>query len=97
MNTYIAAEGSFLRYLIIGEGTPIVFLHGWGVDHKLWMNKVESIKGKWKKHYRRVYIDLPGMGKSIASKSIRNSDDINAVIKEFLSTILNGDAYLLAG
>jgi len=84
-------------YKVIGHGKPIVFIHGWSVNHKLWLNKIESINGTWKENYLRIYFDLPGMGKSIASKSIKNSDDIKRTIEEFLLETIGHKHYLLAG
>ncbi len=97
MKSFISSAGSTIKYRIIGKGKPIVFVHGWSVDHKLWLNKIESIKGKWKNNYQRIYFDLPGMGKSIASKSIKDTDDMKREIEEFLCTTISNNNYLLAG
>lgn len=97
MHSFTTSDGSTINYRTIGKGKPIVFIHGWSVDHKLWFNKIESVKGKWKKSYQRIYFDLPGMGKSVASQSIRNSDDVKRAIEEFLNALIPDNQYLLAG
>jgi pimeloyl-ACP methyl ester carboxylesterase len=45
-----------------GAGTPIVLIHGFGVDHRILLplDPVIEAAGGW----RRVYLDLPGMGRS---------------------------------
>lgn len=97
MKRFACADGSTLNYNIVGSGTPIVFVHGWGVDLHLWMNKVEALPGPWKRRYRRVYFDLPGMGRSVASAAVRCSDQVLDRIEEFVDFALPGASYLLAG
>lgn len=41
-----------------GEGTPLVFFHGWGFDQGIWA----SILPKLSAMYRVILIDLPGFG-----------------------------------
>lgn len=43
-----------------GEGTPILCIHGSGVDHRLLLPLDEALNndGRWE----RIYIDLPGFG-----------------------------------
>jgi pimeloyl-ACP methyl ester carboxylesterase len=91
------ADGSVLAYETVGTGRPLVFLHGWGVDFRLWSHPIEAIDGPWKSRYRRIYVDLPGMGRSIGSKTLTNSDHVLGVIEEFLARVIGDDRYLLAG
>lgn len=86
-----------MQYESFGEGVPIFFIHGWGVDRHLWLNRIESIPGAWKGRHKRVYFDLPGMGNSLGSKSIRCSDDMLKNIEEFIAFINKDSDYILAG
>jgi non-heme chloroperoxidase len=43
-----------------GEGRPIVFLHGWTMDHELWDRQVTALAPS----YRCVTVDLRGHGHS---------------------------------
>ncbi len=97
MDNFKSTDGSQIKYKVVGEGKPIVFIHGWSIDYRLWFNKIESIDGDWKKRYKRIYFDLPGMGKSIGAKTIKNSDDMLRNIEELLDYILKGQKYILAG
>ncbi|TDQ42960.1 alpha/beta fold hydrolase [Aureibacillus halotolerans] len=45
----------------IGEGQPIVFIHGWPVNHKMFEYQMNELP---KKGYRCIGIDLRGFGKS---------------------------------
>ncbi|MCB0477367.1 MAG: alpha/beta hydrolase [Crocinitomicaceae bacterium] len=52
-------NNSLLHYQIIGEGAPIVFLHGFLEDSSMW----EDVKTAFPKH-QLLLIDLPGHGES---------------------------------
>lgn len=47
---------------IRGEGEALVFFHGWGFDHQIWLNLANSLA----KNYRCYLVDLPGFGFSSA-------------------------------
>lgn len=50
-------------YVVVrGTGTPLLFIHGNGVDHRLLLEFDEVFAGSW----RRVHIDLPGFGRTPA-------------------------------
>lgn len=48
------------HYELDGRGEPIVFLHGWGGDLRLWSAQSEYFSHR----YKVIRIDLPGHGKS---------------------------------
>ena len=51
-------------YSFIDNGTtPIVFIHGVGLDHKMWRHQIESLK-----KYSTITYDLLGHGKTPYSK-----------------------------
>ncbi|SFC99140.1 alpha/beta fold hydrolase [Clostridium uliginosum] len=50
-----------------------------------------------KKGYKRIYIDLPGMGKSSSEKWITNSDIILNIVIALIEKILPNKNFLLAG
>ncbi len=86
-----------LYYEIRGEGVPIVMIHGCRPDHRLMKGCMEpifkSIKGSWK----RIYFDLPGMGKTKSQSWINNSDDMLEIILKFIDEIIPGQNFILAG
>lgn len=95
MQEYIS-EDTIIKYEIIGEGIPILFLHGWGVDRRLMSGCFEPIFEEDVLHYKRIYIDLPGMGMSVAGKNVKTSDDILDLIYKFIQDIV-GEDIILAG
>lgn len=44
----------------IGTGKPLVFIHGWGFDHRVWLPLADTLKTD----YQLFLVDLPGSGLS---------------------------------
>lgn len=79
-----------------GEGKPILFIHGWPTDHRMMKGCFEPIFSQ-EQGYRRIYMDLPGMGQTPARPWIRNSDDMLGIICEFINIVVGEENFLLAG
>jgi pimeloyl-ACP methyl ester carboxylesterase len=79
-----------------GEGRPIVFLHGWTMDHRVEMadyEKIFAVRPGW----RRIYPDLPGMGRSVAGDGIRTQDDVLQAVLAFIDRVVPQERFVLAG
>ena len=85
-----------ISYEIIGEGKPIILLHGYAFDHRVMIGCMEPILSE-SNHYKRVYMDLPGMGKSESSDWITNSDSMLTIVIDFINDIIPNENFLLAG
>jgi pimeloyl-ACP methyl ester carboxylesterase len=48
-------------YRIVGEGHPVMLVHGFAEDGTVWENQIDVLKA----HYQLIIPDLPGSGKSI--------------------------------
>jgi len=86
-----------INFTVIGKGIPIVFLHGWGIDHLIWKNQFERIGLINLRKFQRIYLDLPGMGNSITNHRIHNSDDMLIIITKFIDRIISNKRFVLAG
>ena len=53
-----------------GEGRPILLLHGWTMDRRVEIDNYEKIFAT-RPGWRRIYPDLPGMGRSVAKAGLR--------------------------
>jgi pimeloyl-ACP methyl ester carboxylesterase len=84
-----------LHHVEFGVGTPLLALHGWTVDHRLMTGCLEPLFVT-RPGYRRVYPDLPGMGKSPA-ESIASGDDLLAAVLDFVDEVIGGGRFLLVG
>jgi len=85
-----------INYEIIGEGKPIIMLHGYYVDHRIMTGCMEPVFIA-KEGFKRIYIDLPGMGKSEGAEWIVNSDIMLEIVIEFIDKIIPNENFLLAG
>jgi pimeloyl-ACP methyl ester carboxylesterase len=85
-----------LNHVDIGTGTPVLALHGWTPDHRLMLGCLEPVFAR-RPGYRRLYPDLPGMGKSPASPSIASTDDVLAAVRAFVAETLGTEPFLLVG
>ncbi|MCL2703052.1 MAG: alpha/beta hydrolase [Defluviitaleaceae bacterium] len=85
-----------VHYVEYGEGRPVICVHGWPVDHRLMSGCLEPVFNQMK-GYRRIYLDLPGMGQTPAAPWIHNSDNMLEVLIEFINTVIGGGSFLLAG
>lgn len=72
----------------VGSGTPLILLHGFGVDHRLLLplDLVLDAVGGW----RRIYLDLPGTAGTPIDDVASSGDVVAAVEREVTERI--GDA-----
>lgn len=79
-----------------GEGRPILFLHGWPADHRSMVNDFEPLFEK-REGWRRIYPDMPGMGKTRGAAWITNQDQMLDVLLQFIDAMIPGQRFCLAG
>lgn len=84
-----------INYEVIGDGKPVIILHGLGCDFKMMKACLEPIFSK-KTNYKRIYIDLPGMGKSTRQLEYASSDIILDILLSFIDTVVK-ENFLLIG
>lgn len=85
-----------INYEVIGEGKPFVMIHGYYTDKRVMTGCMEPIFSA-KDGYKRIYIDLPGMGKSESADWIINSDIMLEIVIEFIEKIIPNENFLIAG
>ncbi|KQL37778.1 2-hydroxy-6-oxo-6-phenylhexa-2,4-dienoate hydrolase [Bacillus sp. FJAT-25509] len=85
-----------INYEIMGEGKPIVMIHGFTPDSRLMQVCMEPIFAM-RNGYKRIYFDLPGMGKTKGDTNINTTDDMLNIVLKFIDTIIPGQSFLLAG
>ena len=59
-----------MNYKIIGEGKPVVLLHGFLENHKMWLNIAENIKG-----FKFIIPDLLGHGETPSEDEVNTMED----------------------
>jgi pimeloyl-ACP methyl ester carboxylesterase len=89
-----------IYYETAGEGTPFLAIHGWSPDHRLMSGCLEPVftaAGRTGRPYKRIYIDLPGMGRTPGPRWIDGSDRMLDVVLGFVDAVIPGERFLLAG
>lgn len=81
-----------LHYAQHGTGAPLIALHGAGVDHREIEAALEPLMATT--GLRRIYPDLPGMGRSTAT-GLESNDAVVALLAEFIDRVAHGPALLL--
>lgn len=81
-----------VHYVEHGGGVPLVALHGAGVDHREIEAATEAVAPS--AGYRRIYPDLPGMGRSTAA-GLTCNDDVVTLLGDFLDHLDQGPVMLL--
>jgi 3-oxoadipate enol-lactonase len=85
-------HGSIIAYEDVGQGEPVLLLHGFPLDHHMWDEQITVLKD----NYRVIAPDLRGMGNSdvpITAISLdQYADDILALLDqlEIPTAILGG-------
>ncbi|HET7303537.1 MAG TPA: alpha/beta hydrolase [Segeticoccus sp.] len=82
-----------VHYVEHGTGLPLVALHGAGVDHREFEAALEAVVPA--EGVRRIYPDLPGMGRSTGD-GLTGNDDVVTVLGAFIDQLAGGPV-LLAG
>jgi pimeloyl-ACP methyl ester carboxylesterase len=85
-----------LHWVEHGTGTPTIILHGAGVDHReaeaCFDLPLAACGG-----LRRIYPDLPGMGRTPAPAAMRSADDVLDTVMSFADDVARGGPVLLVG
>ena len=85
-----------VQYEEHGKGIPIIMLHGFSADRLLMIGCMEPIF-KDRNEYRRIYLDLPGMGKTIGEKWIDTTDKMLQAVLDFIDNVIPNEKFLLVG
>ncbi len=85
-----------VHYTQHGDGEPVLVLHGAGVDHREAEACFEPALGA---HHglRRIYPDLPGMGRTPAPLTVRSADDVLDVLLGFVQELLGQQPARIVG
>src|SRR5436309_13246880 len=85
-----------VHYVEHGTGRPVLVLHGAGVDHReaeaCFEPAFDVVAG-----LRRLYPDLPGLGRTTAPETPRSADDVLDTLLNFPDEVIGGAAHLRIG
>lgn len=86
-----------IYYETFGEGTPILMIHGWSPDHRLMKGCMEPLFQGIDTAWKRVYFDLPGMGKTKGESWITGSDQMLDLVFGFIDAVIPNQHFVVAG
>jgi pimeloyl-ACP methyl ester carboxylesterase len=87
----ITINGVKTNYTVLGQGQPLLILHGWGSNSERWLEVAEPLSKKFKV----IIPDIPGFGKSEVLQEPWNLNKYVSWADEFVRQLKLGDFYLL--
>ena len=80
----------------VGQGIPLIAVHGWTFDHRHMVGALEPcFQGR--ENWRRLYLDLPGHGRSAKQAWMQSMDDMLQVILDFIESVIPDQRFVIAG
>jgi pimeloyl-ACP methyl ester carboxylesterase len=92
----IEINGLPVYYEIHGTGRPLVCIHGFSPDHHLMTGCMEPVFEQ-RDGWQRLYLDLPGMGKTPGPDWITCTDDMLDLVLAFIDRMIPGQSFTVAG
>lgn len=89
-------RGVPVHYVESGSGTPVLALHGVGVDHREMAHALEPVFTA-APGFRRLYPDLPGMGLTPAPAALASNDDVLDLLLGFIDNTIGAGPLLVIG
>jgi pimeloyl-ACP methyl ester carboxylesterase len=89
-------EGIIVHYEEYGEGRPLLGLHGWPNDHRIIADLMEPHFER-RAGWRRIYPDLPGMGRTPGPEWLTTEDQMLDVVLAFIDTVIPAQRFVVAG
>nr|WP_236022917.1 alpha/beta hydrolase [Dictyobacter formicarum] len=83
-------------YEVYGEGFPVILIHGYTPDHRLMTGCMEPLFAN-RSGWQRIYLDLPGMGRTPGVERINSTDDMLDLVLDFIDQVIPGQRFLLVG
>ncbi len=90
-------RGIPINYELQGVGRPILVLHGTPMDHRGMKSALEPVFASHNKGWSRIYLDLPGHGKTQGPEWIENNDQMLDFIIDFIDKVIPGQNFALLG
>lgn len=85
-----------LHYEEYGFGIPVLCLHGFYVDCELMKGCLEPVFEN-NVGYKRIYLDLVGMGQTPPSSWVCTADDMLNIVLAFIQKVIGNKHFILFG
>lgn len=91
----LTTREGIVHYEATGKGHPVVILHGLPADHRLPRHHLEPVF-EHRPGWRRIYLDLPGMGRTPIGR-VETLDDMLEAVLAAIDALVAGERFALAG
>jgi pimeloyl-ACP methyl ester carboxylesterase len=72
----VVVHGGTLPVAVAGEGAPVILLHGWTLDHRMWVPQIEGLMSE----LQLIMPDRRGCGRATAPPDMAHeADDVIAI------------------
>lgn len=96
MNRVVVIQGIEIAVHEVGQGTPLLAIHGWSADHRYMAADIEpnfSPSSSW----RRIYFDLPGHGTTIAPDWLKTQSQMIEIVVELIEQVVGQERFAVIG
>lgn len=93
---YCDVGGISVYYEVVGNGKPVIMIHGYGLDHHVMRGCMEPVF-RHRHGYKRIYFDLPGHGRTSSSDQLQNSDQMLELVTGFIRKTAGEGEFPVAG
>lgn len=76
----VAVQGGTIRVETLGSGPPLLLVHGWTLDRRIWEFQAEALGAR----FRVIAFDRRGFGQSTAPPDLAREPEDIAAIADFL-------------
>lgn len=92
----VPVRGVPVQVEVHGHGTPLLVLHGWGVDRRLMTGCLEPLFAD-DDAWLRIYPDLAGMGGTPGDPRIDGSDAMLELVSTVVDAVSGGEPFAVVG
>ncbi len=89
-------EQGTIYYETFGDGRPMLVLHGGYLDHRHMVSAMEPLFDR-REGWKRIYLDLPGHGRSDVAGSVSSHDQVLDIIRHFMLEVCPDRNYVVVG
>jgi pimeloyl-ACP methyl ester carboxylesterase len=96
LNQVVAIQGIEIAVHEVGQGTPLLVIHGWSADHRYMAADIEPnffSSSSW----RRIYFDLPGHGTTIAPEWLKTQSQMIEIVVELIEQVVGQERFAVIG
>ena len=76
-------NGINIYYETVGEGTPLLLLHGWGCTHSIF----DAFLPEFSSHHKVFALDFPGFGESDEPSEVWGVEEYTRMVEAFCASL----------